>query len=138
MAAPSTSPGRYELYRSYVKEFDLPVLRYPHRENMLQMTNGRMVSEQEAVALKTLQASGYNQREIDYVTNKHSRDLTELYLGRYIEKIRDEYQRSASGWTRWMTCRSRTCCVAKEHRRRRLRALVRRFSAPRHMGRGDL
>src|SRR5450432_935701 len=37
-----TRPG-YELYRSYVKEFDLPVLRYPHRENMLQMTNGRMV-----------------------------------------------------------------------------------------------
>ena len=51
-----------------------------------------MVSEQEAIALKTLQASGYNQREIDYITKKHSRDLTELYLGRYIEKIRDEYQ----------------------------------------------
>src|ERR1700683_3088726 len=86
-----TRPG-YELYRNYVKEFDLPVLAYPHRENMLKVVNGGMVSEQEAVAIKTLKASGYNQREIDYITKKHSRDLTELYLGRYIEKIRDEYQ----------------------------------------------
>src|ERR1700693_1842450 len=48
-----TRPG-YELYRSYVKEFELPVLAYPHRENILQIVNGRMVSEQEAIALKTL------------------------------------------------------------------------------------
>jgi monoamine oxidase len=67
-----TQPG-YELFRSYVKEFELPVLAYPHRENMLQIFNGRMVSEQESIALKTLRASGYNQREIDYITKKHSR-----------------------------------------------------------------
>src|SRR5580658_10685991 len=48
-----TRPG-YELYRSYVKEFDLPVLAYPHRENILRLVNGSMVSEQEAIALKTL------------------------------------------------------------------------------------
>jgi monoamine oxidase len=86
-----TRPG-YELYRSYVKEFELPVLAYPHRENILQIVDGRMLSEQEAIAIKTFEASGYNQREIDYINKKNSRDLTEVYLGRYIEKIRDEYQ----------------------------------------------
>ena len=57
-----TRPG-YELYRNYVKEFDLPVLAYPHRENILKVVDGRMVSEREAVALRTLKASGYNQRD---------------------------------------------------------------------------
>ena len=98
-----TRPG-YELYRSYVREFDLPVLAYPHRENILKVVNGRMVSEQEGVALRTLKASGYNQREIDYITKKHSRDLTELYLGRYIEKIRDEYQPFGVGLDRLDEC----------------------------------
>jgi monoamine oxidase len=98
-----TRPG-YELYRNYVKEFALPVLAYPHRENILKVVKGRMVSEQEAVALRTLKASGYNQREIDYITKKHSRDLTELYLGRHIEKIRDEYQPFGVGLDRLDEC----------------------------------
>ena len=43
-----TRPG-YELLRGYVKEFGLPVLAYPHRENMLVLVNGRMVGATEGV-----------------------------------------------------------------------------------------
>ncbi|HEX4771272.1 MAG TPA: FAD-dependent oxidoreductase [Bryobacteraceae bacterium] len=86
-----TKPG-YELFHRYVKEFDLPVLPYPHRENVLQVVDGRMIPESEAQSARVLQARGFNQREVAYLTSHPDGDLSDLYFGRYMEKITDEYQ----------------------------------------------
>jgi monoamine oxidase len=86
-----TKPG-YELCHQYVKEFNLPVLAYPHRENVLEVVNGRMMPESEAGSPRTLRAQGYSQREIRYLTTHPDGDLLDLYFQPYMEKIRGEYQ----------------------------------------------
>ncbi len=86
-----TKPG-YELFRQYVNQFNLSVLPYPHRENVLQLANGRMIPEAEAQSPKILSTEGYNQREISYLRTHPDGDLSELYFQRYMEKIKDEYQ----------------------------------------------
>ena len=86
-----TKPG-YELFHKYVKEFDLPVLPYPHRENVLKLVDGRMIPESQARSASALRAEGYNQREIRYLTTHPDGDLLDLYLQPYMERIHDEYQ----------------------------------------------
>lgn len=86
-----TKPG-YELFHQYVKEFDLPVLLYPHRENVLELVNGRMIPESQARSAGALRAEGYNQRENDYLTTHPDGDLLDLYFQPYMERIHDEYQ----------------------------------------------
>lgn len=86
-----TRPG-YELFHRYVKEFQLTPLPYPHRENVLEVANGRMVPHAEAQSTKSLAAAGFNQREIVYMRAHPDGDLSDLYLQRYMDKITDEYQ----------------------------------------------
>jgi monoamine oxidase len=86
-----TKPG-YELFHQYVKDFNLPVLPYPHRENMLELVDGRMIAASDARSTRRLRAEGYNSGEIDYVATHPDDDLLDLYFQTYIEKIRDEYQ----------------------------------------------
>ncbi len=86
-----TKPG-YELFHQYVKEFNLPVLPYPHRENILQVVNGRMLPRAEAQSPRVLSAQGFNKREIAFLTSQPDGDLSDLYFERYMEKITDEYQ----------------------------------------------
>lgn len=86
-----TKPG-YELFQRYVKEFNLPVLPYPHRENVLQVVNGRMIPQVEAQSPAVLKAQGFNQREIAYLTAHPDADLSDLYFEPYMDKIADEYQ----------------------------------------------
>ena len=94
-----TKPG-YELCWNYFKELDLPILYYPHREKILRVVDGRMITEEEAAALNRSKAAGapFNQRERDYL-KQHPNDgrLSGLYLERYIEKIKDEYQPFGAG-----------------------------------------
>src|ERR1051326_5327584 len=89
-----TKPG-YDLCWNYFKELDLPILEYPHREKILRVVDGRMITEEEAAALNRSKAAGasFHQRERDYL-KQYPDDgrLSGLYLDRYIEKIRDEYQ----------------------------------------------
>jgi monoamine oxidase len=89
-----TKPG-YEICWNYFQELDLPILNYPHRDKILSVVDGRMVTEEEAAAINRSKAAGaaFNQRERDYL-KRHPDDgrLSGLYLDRYIEKITDEYQ----------------------------------------------
>jgi len=86
-----TKPG-YELFHQYLGEFKLPVLAYPHRENILELAGGRMIAESEARSAGTLRSQGYNQHEISYLTIRPDGDLLDLHFRPYIEKIKDEYQ----------------------------------------------
>jgi monoamine oxidase len=88
-----TKPG-YELCWSYFAEFDLPVLFYPHREAMLRVVDGRMMTQDEALVIAQRKSADapFNQRELDYLKQHPSGSLSGLYLKRYIEAIKDEYQ----------------------------------------------
>jgi monoamine oxidase len=86
-----TKPG-YELVHQYVKDFNLPMLAYPHREHVLRVVNGHMIPESEAQSPGVLRAEGYNRREVDYLTSHQDGDLVDFYFQPYIEKIQDEYQ----------------------------------------------
>lgn len=88
-----TKPG-YEICWNYFQELHLPVLDYPHRENILRVLDGRMVTEEEAAAIRRSKSAGagFNQRELDYLKRNPDGQLSSLYFDRYIEKITDEYQ----------------------------------------------
>ncbi|MBV9503120.1 MAG: FAD-dependent oxidoreductase [Acidobacteriaceae bacterium] len=91
-----TKPG-YDLYWSYVKEFNLPYLQDHRREHMLRWVNGRMYSEEELASPRVLAAFGFNQREIDFFKSHPWWDAECLYLDKYAERITDEYQPFAAG-----------------------------------------
>src|SRR5262245_32469406 len=86
-----TEPG-YDLLRAYVKEFNLPVLRYPHRDNILRFLDGRMIRDEEVQAIARARTEGFNQRELDFVKQNPTVSVSGLYLERYISVIKDEYK----------------------------------------------
>jgi monoamine oxidase len=91
-----TKPG-YDLYWSYVREFNLPYLQDHRREHMLRWVNGRMYSEEELASPRVLRSFGFNQREIDFFEHHPWWDAQSLYLDRYAERITDEYKPFAAG-----------------------------------------
>jgi monoamine oxidase len=91
-----TKPG-YDLYWSYVKEFDLPYMQDHRREHMLRWINGRMYSEEELASPRVLAGFGFSQREIDFFKDHPWWDAGSLYLAKYSERVTDEYQPFAAG-----------------------------------------
>jgi monoamine oxidase len=91
-----TKPG-YDLYWSYVREFNLPHLQDHRREHMLRWINGRMYSEEELASSRVLAAFGFNQREINFLKDHPWWDARSLYLDKYAQRITDEYQPFAAG-----------------------------------------
>jgi monoamine oxidase len=86
-----TVPG-YDLYRGYVKEFDLPTLLYPRRDNILRFIEGKMYTEEMLADPGVLKKLGLNQREIDYLVRHPWWELPMLYLGPYLDSFENEYQ----------------------------------------------
>jgi monoamine oxidase len=93
-----TKPG-YEICWNYFQELQLSVLDYPHREKMLRVLDGRMVTEEEAAAVCRSKSAGaaFNRSELDYLKRNPHGNLSSLYFDRYIEKITDEYQPFVAG-----------------------------------------
>ncbi len=86
-----TKPG-YDLYWSYVKEFNLPYMQDHRREHMQRLVNGRMYSEGELADPKILASFGLNQREIDFLKTHPWWQLSAVYLDKYAERFKDEYK----------------------------------------------
>ena len=91
-----TKPG-YDLYWSYVKEFNLPYVQDHRREHMLRWIDGRMYSEEELASPRILTGFGLNQREINFFKDHPWWDAESLYLAKYAERITDEYNPFATG-----------------------------------------
>jgi monoamine oxidase len=86
-----TKPG-YDLYWSYVREFDLPYMQDHRREHMLRVIDGRVYTEEQLSDPKVLAGLGLNQREIEFLSHHHWTDLGHLYLDKYAEAFQDEYR----------------------------------------------
>jgi monoamine oxidase len=92
-----TKPG-YERYWEYTKEFNLDVLYYPRRENQLRRIDGRFYTEAMLSDPSELKKLGFNEREIQYLSQNPWTELRSLYNKPYLDKFTDEYQPFGVGY----------------------------------------
>lgn len=92
-----TKPG-YERYWAYTKEFDLTVLPYPRRENILRQIDGKFYTEAELTDPIVLKKFGFNQKEIQFLSENPWAELRSLYNKPYLDKFTDEYQPFGVGY----------------------------------------
>lgn len=86
-----TKPG-YDLYWSYIKEFNLTALPYPRRDDIRRLIHGKMCTEEELRNPNFLKKLELNQREIDFLARHAWYDFIVLYLGPYLDSFQDEYR----------------------------------------------
>jgi len=86
-----TKPG-YERYREYLKELDVTALPYPRRKNLLRRIDGKFYTEEMLRDPAVLKSLGFNQKEVDFLSNNSFGELNALYMAPYLDKIKDEYQ----------------------------------------------
>jgi monoamine oxidase len=86
-----TKPG-YERYWEYTREFDLTVLPYPRRKNLLRRINGKFYTEEMLADPAVLKQFGLNEKEVKYLSENPWWDLESLYVKPYLDKFTDEYQ----------------------------------------------
>jgi monoamine oxidase len=86
-----TKPG-YDLYWSYVREFDLPYIQDHRRDHMFRCIGDRMYTEEQLADPKILSEFGLNQREIDYLRRHSWWELAHVYFDKYTDAFKDEYK----------------------------------------------
>lgn len=86
-----TQPG-YERYWSYVREFELPYLYYPRREQLLRWIAGKQYTPEMLADPKVLGALGFNAREIAHLVTHSFGELGGLYFAPYLDAFQDEYR----------------------------------------------
>jgi monoamine oxidase len=91
-----TKPG-YELYWGYVREFDLPYMQDHRREHMMRRIGDRLYSEEQLSDKKVLAGFGFNQRELNYLSQHAWWELPSLYLDKYVDAFQDEYKPFGAG-----------------------------------------
>ena len=91
-----TKPG-YDLYRGYVREFNLTPLYYPHREHLIRFIGGKPYTVEDLADPKVLAGFGFNPREIDYLRQNPWWDLPSLYFKPYLDSFPDEYKPFEAG-----------------------------------------
>ncbi|PSR52387.1 flavin-containing amine oxidase [Adhaeribacter arboris] len=92
-----TQPG-YELFWNYAKQFNLTVLPYPKRDNILRRIKGQFYSEEMLRDPTVLKKFGFNAREITYLSENEWPELDLLYTKPYLSKFKDEYQPFGVGY----------------------------------------
>ena len=91
-----SKPG-YEIYRQYVEEFNLPVLEYPRRKELLRWIDERFYTPEKLADPKVVKTFGFNQREIDFLSRHAWWELPLLYFAPYLDSFEDEYKPFAAG-----------------------------------------
>ena len=92
-----TNPG-YKRYWEYTEEFNLTVLPYPRRQNMLRRLDGNFYTEEMLHDASVLKKFGFNNREIRYLADHPWWELKSLFTGPYLDKFTDEYQPFGVGY----------------------------------------
>ena len=92
-----TKPG-YDRYWQYIDEFNLPVMAYPRRDNILRRIDGQFYTEEMLADPIILKKFGLNQREIKYLSQNPWWDLESLYVKPYLDDFTDEYQPFGAGF----------------------------------------
>ena len=91
-----TKPG-YEHFFEYSKQFNLPVLPYPHAEgsdaapgrNGMRMIDGKFYTDEQLSDPSILQKFGFNEKEVKFLKDHSWYTLGHMYLKPYLGKIKD-------------------------------------------------
>jgi len=86
-----TDPG-YEKFFEYSKEFNLTILPYRQGNDGLTMIRGKFYSEQQLRDPSILKPLGFNEKEVQLLSQNPWWDLQSFYLQSYISKITDPFQ----------------------------------------------
>ena len=94
-----TKPG-YEKFFEYCKEFDLPVIPYPHAEgseaapdsHTLKMIDGKFYTTEMLADPAVLRPFGFNEKEVAFLSKNPWYALSSFYLNSYTSKFTDPYQ----------------------------------------------
>ena len=97
-----TKPG-YERYWEYTREFNLEVLPYPRRKNLLRRIDGKFYSEEMLADPAVLRKFGYNDREVKFLSQNPWGEFQALFVAPYLDKFKDEYQPFGAGYDQWDT-----------------------------------
>lgn len=95
-----TKPG-YERYWEYTKEFNLTVLPYPRRKNLLRRIDDKFYTEEMLADPAVLKKFGFNDREVKFLRDKGWGELQSLFVDPYLGKFKDEYQPFGVGYDQW-------------------------------------
>ena len=90
-------PG-YERYWEYTKEFNLTVLPYPRRIDMMHVIDKKIYSDEMLADAAVLKNLGLNEREIAFIHQNSYWELSTLFLKPYLAKFKDEYQPFGIGY----------------------------------------
>ena len=82
----------YEKYWEYTREFNLTVLPYPRRKNMLRRINGKFYTEEMLADPAVLKRFGLNEKEVKFLSKNPWPNLQSLFTKPYLDKFTDEYQ----------------------------------------------
>jgi monoamine oxidase len=94
-----TKPGYTQFWR-YVEKFNLPVMKYPRRINMLRRIDGKWYTEEQLQDPTVLRDLGFNGREVEYLARHGWTSLPLLYFGSYLDAFKDEYDPFSAGLNR--------------------------------------
>jgi len=97
-----TRPG-YDKCWDYIKQFNLTALPYPRRVDVSRQIDGKFYSEEMLADPEVLKKFGFNQREVNYLSENPWWDLASLYYQPYLDKFTDEYQPFNVGYDQWDT-----------------------------------
>jgi monoamine oxidase len=86
-----TRPG-YERFFEYTKEFNLEVLPYRQGDEGLKMIKGKFYSSIQLKDPATLKDFGFNEKEVDLLSENPWWALESFYLKNFISKITDPFQ----------------------------------------------
>lgn len=100
-----TKPG-YEKFFEYCDEFGLSVIPYPNAEgseanpdeHSLKMIDGKFYTRKMLADPVILKEFGFNQKEIEFLTENPWYGLSSLYVDSYLSRFRDPYQPFGVGY----------------------------------------
>jgi monoamine oxidase len=91
-----TQPG-YERFFEYSKEFNLTILPYRQGNNGLSMIRGKFYSEVQLRDPTLLRSFGFNEKEVELLSENPWWALESFYLQSYISKFTDAWQPFGAG-----------------------------------------
>lgn len=97
-----TKPG-YERYWEYTREFNLTVLPYSRRKNLLRRIDNKFYTEEMLADPAVLKRFGYNAREVSFLSEHPWGEFQSLFVDPYLDKFKDEYQPFGVGYDSWDT-----------------------------------
>jgi len=100
-----TKPG-YEKFFEYCQEFNLTVISYPNAEgsetavdnDALRMIDGKFYSRKMLADPAVLKQFGFNEKEVQFLSQHPWYELRSIYLNSYLSKFKDPYQPFGVGY----------------------------------------